>query len=201
MAYQYPYTKVTVQDDVDFVVAAHHNAQETQLFELTEAVKALDDFGDTFPALAGEGGKLVAVKGTEDGYEYIDAPSGGGLLEPGLICFNEPHQLEQYGYGFDSLAPAALVTTRPLTVDENIYMRVIQYDSPVEVIPQPASMNPTYAFGDIFVTEYWFTPTDGLTAPMFYFFPPQMVANVLIYDEVQSAWVDFITVKVQGPAL
>ncbi len=36
---------------------------------------------DTPPDYTGHGGKLVAVKTTEDGTEFVDAPSGGGVVD------------------------------------------------------------------------------------------------------------------------
>jgi hypothetical protein len=57
---------------------------------LIDTLKYLDDsvdhskytsLSDTPPDYAGHGGKLVAVRTTEDGTEFIDAPSGGGSVE------------------------------------------------------------------------------------------------------------------------
>ena len=43
-----------------------------------EASVQFIDLTDTPNSYAGAGGKIVAVKPTTDGLEFIDAPSGGG---------------------------------------------------------------------------------------------------------------------------
>ncbi len=45
---------------------------------LVEALVSFLSLQDTPASYTGAGGKVVAVKATEDGLEFIDAPSGGG---------------------------------------------------------------------------------------------------------------------------
>lgn len=197
MAYEYPYTKVTVQDDVNFVVAAHHNLQENQLFELTEAVKALDDHKDTFPALSGEGGKLVAVNGTEDGYEYVDAPSGGGLSEPGLICYIDPDfMFEGGGPGFSVGLPIAFITTRALTVDEVVIL-LVATDAPQDGITGTvvggSSLPPPSTW---YQTDVWFDVGLGtILVPYNY---QDLTCRIGVYDNAASGWVDLHSIHVQA---
>jgi len=198
MAYDYPYDPTVVQDDVDFVLAEHQNKQGSQLKELTDAVKALDDFKDLFPPIVGgDAGKALVVNGTEDGYEH--AAAGGGLLEPGLIQYNEPDALEEGSYGFEAFDPAALVTNRALTIDEDIRLRVQEMNGgPPSVIGQPATIAATYLMVDSYVTEYFFTLTGSIVTPLWISFPPYIVARLGVFNTALSAWVDFITVFVIG---
>lgn len=166
--YQYPYERVLVQDDIDYVVAAHHDKQENQLFELTEAVKALDDldlstvasnvvtlqgdvstlegevsdlndFKDSFDPLAGQAGKVATVKVGEDGFEYT-APGGGGggYTEPGLLLWTEPERVEQFSFGFDISVPLVVIMSRVLLPTEEFRLRLMRTD----VGPTPLEIDP-----------------------------------------------------------
>jgi YD repeat-containing protein len=46
--------------------------------DLKEILASFASLSDTPSSYTGAGGKVVAVKATEDGLEFIDAPSGGG---------------------------------------------------------------------------------------------------------------------------
>lgn len=196
MAYDYPYEKVLVQDDDDFVVAAHHNAQENQIAELTEAVKALDDFKAEFPAKAGDGGKLVAVNGTEDGYEYIDPPSGGGLLEPGLIAYIDSDFIyEGGGPGFSFGLPLGFITTRQLDWDggpEEIHL-LVATDAPawgiVGTIPGDSAWGPAW-----YETDVWFDLGPGqIVWPYGY---NDILARIGVWNSAEGAWVDLTSVHI-----
>jgi hypothetical protein len=201
MAYDYPFVPTVVQDDVDFALAEHHNKQGTQLRELTDAVKALDDFKDLFPPIVGgDAGKALVVNGTEDGYEH--AAAGGGYTEPGLLCFTEPEYVQDWWYGFDPMMPLIVVTHRALTIDEVIRLRLLRSDigPPVEI--NPGIVVDEFSVGDFFATYVWFDTEGETIIPIEgYEFPSMFKVHLLVYDTATSAWVDGMTIDYRGPFL
>jgi hypothetical protein len=194
MAYQYPYEKVTVQNDEDFVVAAHHNLQENQLFELTEAVKALDDFKAEFPDKTGDTGKLVAVNGAEDGFEYVDPPSGGGLAEPGLICYVDSDFLyEGGGPGFSPGLPIDVLTSREITVDEDFILLVLTDASEEGLVAVKVfSGQPPNAVA-WYENVIWFNPTGTIyVGPNW----QDLSVRLGVWDNIGSRWLDLHSVHV-----
>lgn len=219
--YQYPYERILVQDDVDYVVAAHHDKQENQLFELTEAVKALDDldlptvisdvsdvvaFKNSFDPLAGQAGKVATVKGTEDGFEYTSpGGGGGGYVEPGLLLWTEPEYIEPGAYGFNVAVPLVVIMSRALGPNEQLRLRLMRSDpgpTPVEIDPGIVVDVQSMAGVDFVATYVWWDIGGEFILPWEgYFFPPNLKAHLFVYDIVLLKYIDGMTIDVTGPPL
>jgi hypothetical protein len=145
-----------------------------------------------------EGANITLTQAGQD-IQIAAAGGGGGLQEPGLMCYIEPAELVEGSYGFVIGSPGFLQTARPLLPFEQIRLRV-QRDNlgaPVEIAP--ATLLPPGPFGDMIANPFYFDLAgDFLTTPIGYFLPLQIVGHIGVYDSVGLNWVDMMSIRVEG---
>jgi hypothetical protein len=139
--------------------------------------------------------------GSKDAGAFVRYGGGGsGYLEASLLCHMSPHIMFADATGFTPFDPVIFVTSRPLTVDENFYLKLGFGDK------KKKKATACGAFA-VILDDFEFCSELGWWAYVVFFNKPlpdiidvygvgMLMAKVCVWSDTENGWLDMMSVRV-----